>query len=206
VIDPLISKRQQLMLATQLCRMVLKVCYQYVSSCFISRCTVFITRRVSCTIGATCGATEAPQQHPDSYATLSPPCATCILLRRAGKRVCKSLLHGARRVLLLDHEPQRWRKPWLHDVPSRSRHFLVSILVTLVLTVPCDLSRIKLMWHAGQQRYYRRKRRKRLLNIVWGSHVGDGGQYHLDAAVTQRCEGPDVKGRPYNARYHIDGS
>jgi T-complex protein 1 subunit epsilon len=27
VIDPLISKRQQLMLATQLCRMVLKVCY-----------------------------------------------------------------------------------------------------------------------------------------------------------------------------------
>jgi hypothetical protein len=30
VIDPLISKRQQLLLATQLCRMVLKVCYQYV--------------------------------------------------------------------------------------------------------------------------------------------------------------------------------
>lgn len=27
VIDPLIGKRQQLMLATQLCRMVLKVCY-----------------------------------------------------------------------------------------------------------------------------------------------------------------------------------
>jgi T-complex protein 1 subunit epsilon len=26
VIDPLISKRQQLLLATQLCRMVLKVC------------------------------------------------------------------------------------------------------------------------------------------------------------------------------------
>lgn len=31
VIDPLISKRQQLLLATQLCRMVLKVCTIYLS-------------------------------------------------------------------------------------------------------------------------------------------------------------------------------
>lgn len=30
VIDPLIGKRQQLMLATQLCRMVLKVCDMFV--------------------------------------------------------------------------------------------------------------------------------------------------------------------------------
>jgi hypothetical protein len=33
VIDPLISKRQQLLLATQLCRMVLKVCFTSVLYC-----------------------------------------------------------------------------------------------------------------------------------------------------------------------------
>ena len=44
MIDPLISKRQQLLLATQLCRMVLKVRYRSFLSCFISRRTVFITR------------------------------------------------------------------------------------------------------------------------------------------------------------------
>lgn len=36
VIDPLISKRQQLMLATQLCRMVLKVRYLFASSLLIT--------------------------------------------------------------------------------------------------------------------------------------------------------------------------
>ena len=116
VIDPLISKRQQLMLATQLCRMVLKVRYQYSSLGFVSYRTVFITHRVSCTIRTTGGGTAAPQQRPSSYATLSSPCAKYILLRRAGRRVCKSLLHSARRVLLLRHEPLRWRKQWLHDV------------------------------------------------------------------------------------------
>jgi hypothetical protein len=39
VIDPLISKRQQLLLATQLCRMVLKVCikspYCIIASCML---------------------------------------------------------------------------------------------------------------------------------------------------------------------------
>lgn len=39
VIDPLISKRQQLLLATQLCRMVLKVCGFFVTMCFVGiRC------------------------------------------------------------------------------------------------------------------------------------------------------------------------
>jgi hypothetical protein len=42
VIDPLISKRQQLLLATQLCRMVLKVS---ATSCFISR--NFILQKLS---------------------------------------------------------------------------------------------------------------------------------------------------------------
>jgi hypothetical protein len=42
VIDPLISKRQQLLLATQLCRMVLKVCFEFpyciAVVCYVNPC------------------------------------------------------------------------------------------------------------------------------------------------------------------------
>jgi len=40
-IDPLIGKRQQLLLATQLCRMVLKVCFNLYDLCFYGSLTKF---------------------------------------------------------------------------------------------------------------------------------------------------------------------
>lgn len=123
VIDPLISKRQQLLLATQLCRMVLKVRYQSPRSCFISRGTVFITRGVSCTAGTTHGSTAAPWTQPPSP----------IPLRRAhsaGKRVCKSPSHRARRVLPLDHEPHGWgKRNHRTGVPIGSSHLPVPSLL-----------------------------------------------------------------------------
>ena len=43
MIDPLISKRQQLLLATQLCRMVLKVCNIFVLYCTLPTFGHFVT-------------------------------------------------------------------------------------------------------------------------------------------------------------------
>lgn len=78
VIDPLISKRQQLLLATQLCRMVLKVrCLPY--PYFISSCTCFFTRTRCHSVPRQRPSTSAP-----ALATI--PCIVRIPLRGTGKR------------------------------------------------------------------------------------------------------------------------
>jgi hypothetical protein len=61
VIDPLVSKRQQLLLATQLCRMVLKVCFEFLY------CIVIVYYAHPCPIPS---IPHSPYHHP----SLSTPC------------------------------------------------------------------------------------------------------------------------------------
>lgn len=176
VIDPLISKRQQLLLATQLCRMVLKVRYQFVSPGFISRRTVFFTRRVFCTFCATRGATTAPQRHPHS------PSHPAISLRYAhsdagsgeagphASHSCTvrdvSLILTMSRTVGEGHGDTTFRSdPVISWIPETS--------APCFCTHPCLISGgfatncpTLLTRYAGQQCYYRGKRRERLLDVL----------------------------------------
>ena len=103
VIDPLISKRQQLLLATQLCRMVLKVCI--VIFCFVTY------RRVSHRISlvSLLSTPSLPDSLPSVQPRLSPPSLAYPLglISMSGKRgsettdaqrlhaCCCCLLHAA---------------------------------------------------------------------------------------------------------------
>jgi hypothetical protein len=116
VIDPLISKRQQLMLATQLCRMVLKVRYltpQFLLIISHMYLSLLILILQSHPIPVISPHTRSPS-HP-----LLPcfPAQGCPLPRSSAQALPVSRYTKktqTRRVLRVDHEPHVWERGWMY--------------------------------------------------------------------------------------------
>jgi hypothetical protein len=153
VIDPLISKRQQLLLATQLCRMVLKVCiispYCIVASCML-RDVPLALPSVSVTV--------LPLMHP----LLSP--STLVMTGKWGSdaRVVHAQVCGMARY--------KRQAPLCITCCNTDTLFVTQPRPCMpssirALQFSTCLSRLVLTASTGQQCYHCWKRRERLLDV-----------------------------------------